>query len=137
MATVPTLGNTLYLRDPARIIAYTIRKFFYASSDVIPDLGSYIISLPDLKSRFASNPDSFTLEIRNALQGCFNRIFQNERTITVAVSYTLRPNQTDYDVSIVVAFTKNNGDIDTVSSGIQLINGRLVIPEDDLSGYFS
>ncbi len=136
VAVVPSLEGSLYLKDPQSIIAYTLRKFFRTPKDTIPFLDTMIISLPWLVARFGNDPENLCNNIQSDLQNCFDRIFANDRKITVNASYETDSTDT-YFISISVIYVAKSGEIDQVGvSKIGLKNGRLTIPEDSLDKYF-
>lgn len=128
---VPSLEGSLFLTDPQSIIAYIMRKYFRTPKNTIPIVGDSIISLPWQVARFGKEPDTLVANIQSDLQKVFDRIFANERKITVSVNHT--PNgDAGYDINITVMFTTLSGELNQLGTTISLEKGRLVIPEDTL-----
>lgn len=129
---VPSLEGSLYLTDPQSVIAYQLRKYFRTPKDTIPILGDLIISLPYQVARFGKQPSILVNNIQSDLQNLFNRIFGNERNITVNANFILDDNG-GYDVTIAVMYSVSSGEINQTGTTISLgSDGRLKIREDTI-----
>lgn len=132
MVTVVSLEGSLYLKDPQSVIAYTLRRYSRTPKNTIPILPDLIISLPYQIAKFGREPDNLVQNIEGDLQRVFSRIFGNERQITVNVSYTKR-DTISYDTTISIVYTTLSGELQQTGTTITLVNGRLMIPEDQIS----
>lgn len=131
VSAVPSLEGSLFLTEPQSIIAYQLRKYFRTPKDTIPIVGDSIISLPWQVARFGKEPDTLVANMQSDLQKVFERIFTNERKISVSVTHT--PNGDGaYDVNLTVMYTALSGELNQIGTTISLVKGRLVIPEDTL-----
>lgn len=131
MALVPSLEGGLYLKDPQSIIAYTLRKYFRVPKEAVTLLENMIVSLRHQVSLHGGQPEVLTANIQSDLQGVFNRIFQEERQVTVTCTYEMTSTNT-YDVTIAVIYGLLSGEIGQTGTRITLRDGELVIPEDNL-----
>lgn len=130
-SVVPSLEGSLFLTDPQSIIAYVMRKYFRTPKNTIPIVGDAIISLPWQVARFGKEPDTLVTNMQSDLQKVLERIFANERKITISVNHT--PNgDSGYDVNITAMYTALSGELNQIGTTISLEKGRLVIPEDTL-----
>jgi hypothetical protein len=132
MAMVPSLEGGLYLTDPQSIIAYIIRKYFRTPKEAVTLLENMIVSLRHRVSLHGGQPDVLTSNIQSDLQGVFDRIFRNERQVTVSCTPELTSSNT-YDVTISVIYSLLSGEIGQTGARITLQDGELVIPEDNLT----
>jgi hypothetical protein len=132
MVTVPSLTGSLYVDDVQSVIAYTLNRFFRTPQHTVPIVPDLIISLPWLVAKFHRDADTLCNNIQSDLQGCFNRIFDAERKITVAVTNALTDASGTYDITISIIYTMLSGEIGQTGATISLKNGRLVIPENNL-----
>lgn len=137
VASVPSLEASLYLTDPQSIIAYGLRKFFRTPKHAVPLLPDEIISLPWLVAEYGRDPETLTANIQSDLQTCFNRIFAGDRDVRVSTNFTT--DQTDkYEVTISVIYTHKSGETDQIGTTLSISqDGRLIIPEDNLSNLFT
>jgi hypothetical protein len=128
---VPSLEGGLFLTDPQSIIAYTIRKYMRVPKEAVTLLENMIISIRHQVSLHGGQPDVLTNNIQSDLQNVFDRIFQNERQITVSCTYEMTSSNT-YDVTMSVIYSLLSGEIGQTGARITLQDGQLVIPEDNL-----
>lgn len=132
VTTVPSLEGSLYLTDPQSIVAYQLRKYYRTPKDTIPILSDMIISLPWQVARFGREPDVLCQNMQSDLQGVFDRVFNQERAVTVSVTHT-STGSGEYDINTSVMYTMISGDVDQGGMTVSIDkNGRLVIPEDKI-----
>lgn len=132
MAKVPSLESSLYLNDPESIIAYTLRKYSRTPKDTVPVLKDMIISLTWDIAEYGRDPDNLVRVIQTNLQNTFNRIFENDRQISVNVIHQPDGNG-NTTVVITISYTTKTGDLKQTGTRISLDkNGQFVIPEDML-----
>lgn len=131
VTSVPSLTGSLYVTAPESIIALTLRRYMKTPKHTIPILPDLIISLPWVVARFAKSPDTLCDNIRSDLQGCLDRIFNGERTITVTVNNNLLDEAGNYEVNISIMYTTLSGELSQLATSISLgSDGTLHIPED-------
>lgn len=131
MVGVPSLEGGFWLTDPQSIIGYILRKYFRTPKEAVGLLENLIISLRHQVSLHGSDPDVLTNNIQSDLQGVFSRIFNGDRQVTVMCTYSM-VGATTYDVTISVIYSQLSGEPGQVGARISLMDGQLVIPEDNL-----
>ena len=137
VAVVPSLNGQLLLKDPQSIIAATWNRYSRTPAQTIPILSDLIISLPDTSSRFGNNPDGLINQIQSEFQGVLQRIFGNDRTITVNASYSLNDDQSDYNVNVSVSYTDPNGPGGMIGTSIRIKDGYLSYPDQIVTNTLS
>jgi len=126
--TVPSLTSKFALDDVESIIAYIWNRAMRTPKYVLPRIDHLLVSIPGLCAQFGHDADLLCENIQNALQSCYNRIFDGERQISVRVSPTVKANG-QYDITTTVAYVTRGGEYRPIATKISLIDGRLAIPE--------
>ncbi len=124
---VPTLGAQTLLTNPSDIIAYQIRQFVTTPRSVSNLYYDEVISLNDIISRSAGDPQSVVGPTTTSLQKVFDTIFgSNSSIITVTI------NQIDAATYALVLSIQImlNGQAYGFASTVNIVNGSIVMPND-------
>jgi hypothetical protein len=137
MVGILTLGGSLTITDPLRIIAYVIRMACSVPAGAVDDLGGYIYSFREMAGRLGHDPDGLAAEMTRSLNGTYRRIFTDTRSVVASVTVTKYEDTRTYDLKLNVMFSKENGDLDTLGTDITIENGQIVVPTGSLDQYFA
>jgi hypothetical protein len=132
VSCVPTLEGSVWVTDPQSIIAYTLRRYCRTPMNTMPFLSDMIISINQQIALYGREPDNLVARIQSDLQNVYNRIFGDEREVSVTATYANKVADNTYDITIAVMYTTTSGELSQTGGTILLVDGMLKIPEDTI-----